>query len=526
MASITKQTVGNNTYLYESHSFRDEEGRPRNSKIKIGKIDRETGRAIYNQEYLDRMLEAGTPVVIPQTSMTETQKQQLCEALDNQKSYGLFYFLSSIAEKIKLVPILKQTIPKYWEEICMLCYYLIASDKPLTYMDDWLSENESYPVGRMRSQRLSELLAAFTVKEHNDFYREWNAVNKSDEYMALDITSVSSYSRQIQEAERGYNRDGENLSQINLCLLFGEETQLPVYQTIYSGSIMDVATYISTVAEMEAIKGRKKLVLVTDKGFYSEKNMKIMLEKEYEFLMAVPFCSTWTKELLSKERGRIDRAANLINTHDAPERGVSIKMEYSGYPLTAHLFYNPEKAVKHKNDLYEFASYLKKMAGNRKPPVACKKDMEKYLSIGRNKSVRIREDVLQRELETSGWFLIIGNGKMTAQKAHDIYSKKDVVEKAFMKYKNMLGFNRLRVHSDTRMKNKLFIGFIAMTIISHIHKVMKEKDLYLNMSMEKLLITLSKIKRTTINGSHIIRPLTREQREIFYTFSIPFPFVG
>jgi hypothetical protein len=132
----------------------------------------------------------------------------------------------------------------------MLCYYLIASDKPLTYMDDWLSENESYPVGRMRSQRLSELLAAFGSKEHNDFYREWNAINKSDEYIALDITSISSYSRQILDNERGYNRDGENLSQINLCLLFGEETQLPVYQTIYSGSIMDDATYISTVAEM------------------------------------------------------------------------------------------------------------------------------------------------------------------------------------------------------------------------------------------------------------------------------------
>jgi hypothetical protein len=95
-----------------------------------------------------------------------------------------------------------------------------------------------------------------------------------------------------------------------------------------------------------------------------------------------------------------------------------------------------------------------------------------------------------------------------------------------MKYKNLLGFHRLRVHSDIRMKNKLFVGFIAMTVISHIHRVMKEKDLYFKMTMERLLITLSKIKRTTINGSHVIRPLTREQREIFHSFSIPFPFVG
>ena len=59
MASITKQTVGNNTYLYESHSFRDDKGRPRNHKVKIGKIDRNTGRARYTQEYIDRMRKEG-----------------------------------------------------------------------------------------------------------------------------------------------------------------------------------------------------------------------------------------------------------------------------------------------------------------------------------------------------------------------------------------------------------------------------------------------------------------------------------
>jgi transposase len=526
MASITRQTIGNNTYLYESHSFRDEEGRPRNTKIKIGKIDRRTGRALYNQEYIDRMNEAGTPVVIPGTDMTQEMEEKICEAIDNIKSYGLFYFLEKAAEKIKITQILQKVLPKYWKEICNLCFYIIANDKPLAYMEDWLSENESYPAGRMNSQRLSELLAAFGHKEHNDFYRMWNEVNESDEYMALDITSISSYSKQILDNERGYNRDGENLSQINLCLLFGEETQLPVYQTIYSGSIMDVATLCSTVSEMDAVKGKKKLVLVMDKGFYGEKNIDFLIEKQCEFLMAVPFSNNWSKELIKSERGKIDRASNLINTLDSPERGISKKIDLYGHKLTVHLFFNPEHEVKYRNYLYDFVSCLRQMVRNGERQSAFKKDIDKYLMIRKNNSVHIREDVLKRELETNGWFLMLGNGKITTQKAHDIYSKKDVVEKAFMKYKNLLGFHRLRVHTDIRMKNKLFVGFIAMAVISHIHKVMKETDLYQKMTMEKLFLTLSKIKKTTISGSHIIRPLTREQREIFYTFSMPFPFVG
>jgi hypothetical protein len=67
MACITKQRIGRRCYLYESVSFRDSCGRPRNKKTPIGKIDPITGRVIYKQNYLDRMADAGTPVEIADT---------------------------------------------------------------------------------------------------------------------------------------------------------------------------------------------------------------------------------------------------------------------------------------------------------------------------------------------------------------------------------------------------------------------------------------------------------------------------
>jgi len=76
------------------------------------------------------------------------------------------------------------------------------------------------------------------------------------------------------------------------------------------------------------------------------------------------------------------------------------------------------------------------------------------------------------------------------------------------------------------MRNKLFVAFIALTLVSHIHKVMKEKDLYRKMTMEKMFITLSNLKKVAINGLHILRPITKEQKDIFSAFSIPIPSVG
>ena len=73
--------------------------------------------------------------------------------------------------------------------------------------------------------------------------------------------------------EWGYNRDHEQLPQINLCLLMGARSRLPIYQTITSGSLKDVSTLKTTLAKMDAVTSGKPLLLVMDKGFFSAKNI-------------------------------------------------------------------------------------------------------------------------------------------------------------------------------------------------------------------------------------------------------------
>jgi hypothetical protein len=46
MSSIVKQKVGNHIYMYESTSYRNKDGKPRNIRISIGKIDPRTGNPI------------------------------------------------------------------------------------------------------------------------------------------------------------------------------------------------------------------------------------------------------------------------------------------------------------------------------------------------------------------------------------------------------------------------------------------------------------------------------------------------
>jgi hypothetical protein len=356
MSSITKQRMGNNIYLYESVSYRDEQGRPRNKKVSIGKIDKDTGAELFKQTYLDKMIEAGTAVPISTTrekcSSSFTKKIQ--NALTTIQDYGTFHFLNNLSNETGLTKIMKEVFPGYWEELLTISYFLIANNKPLMDCQDWINNCETLPVGNMSSQRISELLTCFGETERTGFYKMWSDLISSEEYSALDITSLSSYSTLRAECEWGHNRDNENLRQINLCMLFGEKSGLPVYQTEYSGSLNDVKTLKTTIAKITAINGNKPVIMVMDKGFYSKKNINYLLEEQSNttFLVAVPFSSKFTIEQMSIAKHTIESFKNLIITSEEPIRGVRQIIKWEGRKnVYAHLLYNPAIAVKGRNDL-------------------------------------------------------------------------------------------------------------------------------------------------------------------------------
>ena len=96
--------------------------------------------------------------------------------------------------------------------------------------------------------------------------------------------------------ERGYNRDGENLSQTNLGILSQDlkvdekssSASLPIAYRVYPGSINDVTTLKKVLLLMKEYNmGLKCLVL--DKGFYSQENIREFQKKNIPFIIPMSF---------------------------------------------------------------------------------------------------------------------------------------------------------------------------------------------------------------------------------------------
>jgi transposase len=385
------------------------------------------------------------------------------------------------------------------------------------------------PVGDMSSQRISDLLHVIRAEDRGRFFKAWGRYRCEREYLALDITSVSSWSALIEDVEWGYNRDGEDLPQINVCMLMGEKSRLPVFESVYSGSLKDVVTLETTIQEVTCYTGRKNLLLVMDKGFYSRKNVRMLLEKQggYRFVIPVPFTTGFAKECVKEEKEAIDRIQNTIVTGKSAIRGVSRKREWEGGErLHVHIYFNTLKAAARKDELYAHLSLLAEEAKRDPENRKLKGEFGRYLDIkkGRNGyTVKIKDDVVRKELESAGWLVLISNHVTKAKTALEIYRAKDVVEKGFNRLKNSIDLGRLRVHSQESMQNKVFIGFISLILLSHINRVMVEKNLYRDMTLKEMLLVLKKLRLQTIAGKQIHFPLTARQRAIFKAFSLREP---
>jgi transposase len=197
--------------------------------------------------------------------------------------------------------------------------------------------------------------------------------------------------------------------------------------------------------------------------------------------------------------------------------------------LFVHVYYNPVMASLAKSELY---SEVKQLENNAKLEPESKGKLIQYMKylniICINKkaseyAINIKQEILDKELLYSGWLVIISNHVDNAAEALYIYRAKDVVEKGFSKLKNNLELNRLRVHSSDSMQNKVFVSFIALIIMSHIHTIMLENDFYSKMSMKKLIHILEKLKTHYIKGERILYPITKEQKTIYKAFGLREP---
>lgn len=427
---------------------------------------------------------------------------------------------------------LKHCFPHTYKQILSLAYYLILEDaNPLSCFTKW-SKLHRHPWGaNIPSQRSTELLQSITEEDKMRFFRLQGKRRAEKEYWAYDSTSISSRSEMLHQVRYGKNKDGDSLPQLNLALLFGEQSGLPFYYRKLAGNIPDVKTMTALIRELDVL-GYHKVKLVMDRGFYSAANINALYKDHYKFILSVNTILAYAKEYIREIADRKDSYEFYQEDYELYVFTKTIAWHYEqtrpyvgdtlkdGRRMYLHVYYNPDKQVADGKALNRKLNGLKQELLTHKHMAEHEKDYKKYFIITetpkRGISISIRQDAIDNARERYGYFVLISNEVKDPLMALSLYRTRDVVEKAFWDIKDRLNMRRTLVSSESALEGKLFVEFVALIYLSYIKNKMTKSGLWAKYSMHELLDELDVIECFQASGMALMQGEVLHKQEQLY----------
>ena len=391
------------------------------------------------------------------------------------------------------------------KEILSLAWYITVEGSALSNSDAWFSQYET-PAGRIiSSQEITRLLDRLEEDAMMTFYKEWmNSFKKTGDRILYDLTSISWYGRGIDMAKWGHNRDNEDLPQVNFALLCARKTAIPLFAWPLDGSVTDIRTLQNTLQFLNKLD-YKPDSLMMDRGFACVDNISYLFKNKHVFLQALRVNAQWIYEIIddgNNVRLRPDsmlkmeertyyvsttqcqwvirrRTKKDVVTEDSfvhicknPKRDKYIAKAgeeiLSQSPCKVHVLFCQDLIGNQWDRFMENLKYEHErlLADEKTEPAH---DWKPYFKIFKDKWARKRtvefvmEKIAEHRNNYAGYlcFLTNDNTVQSAQDALTEYSTRDSIEKDFDEMKNDLDMRRIRVHTDKRMKARLFIQFIA-----------------------------------------------------------------
>jgi transposase len=479
---------------------------------------------------------------------------------------------SAITKRYRIGFLLEKSFgEKIMKDILSLAWYLASEGNALSDSDSWLDYYETPRGSAMSSQDVSRLLDTIDYDGMMTFYKLWlqetaKGIAKTDKTL-YDLTSISYYGTGIDAAEYGYNRDHENLPQVNYALLCMRSTAMPLFAWPMNGSISDISTLETTLQFLKKLQFMPDCLMM-DRGFSSIDNLNGMFKNGYTFMQAVKVNAKWIYGVIDASEGlrfspdskidiggrtyyvstsvcwwvRIRKVSGktswkeevIIHICDSSARDKYVSNDKSieviaQYPCRIHVLFCQD-LVGNQHD-----RFMNKLKAEHDRLVAddtaeVQKELEKYIKVYRPKYARCRaveydiDMIAQHKNKYAGYICFLTNDRTigAALDALREYSTRDYIEKDFDEMKNDLDMKRIRVQTDTRMKSRLFIQFIAEIYMREIRVCIRSSETCQKLTRKQIFSHIKTIYKVKFKGKYkdVYPELSKQQRDILDVLNV------
>ena len=339
--------------------------------------------------------------------------------------------------------------------------------------------------------------------------------------LAYDSTTVSTYSGQISEARYGFNKAHDGLETVKLLSLYSIETRQPVAFTKQPGNQPDVITIENALKQMQVF-GINQAEIVTDNGYYSEKNLAELLHAHFDFITLIKLSIKWVKKELDSHLDEFRTTGSAcpfdINTHgitlmrmqefSRARKYASAKKglaegdeEIFRRRIYLHLYFNPLRRVEQDTafdkDIFELKALIEEGTPEESLSDSAVEKVHKYLLVrhyGSKTTVTFNERAIALQKKYHGYFALVSNCEKDPFECLSIYRRRENIEFFFEAGKQKADGSRTRVWSSECLMGRMFVQFVALCYYE-----------YLSEQLRQLKKTLAEEISSEVDGAQVLK---------------------
>ena len=478
---------------------------------------------------------------------------------------GATYALDAIVKSSPLWEALKRTFPRnnnlIANKILSLAYYIVLNKQNTMHYYDVFAECTKLPFQKAMSEAsISRLFASINSNDKDNFfsklvdlYEKSNTFDLSkDIFLAIDSTSISTYSSNLSKSDFGKNKDGDDLRQINMVLLVEQKTGLPLYYRLYDGAVPDISTVRRTIADEVRLDIARKYIMVADKGYPSKNNIDDALRNNVRFLfnLKVQCGMQAVCAAIDDNRNKFFDANNYIRYIGQYCCTEEYDWKYDEFPLKGkraqnkakekcylHMYFDNNIYTSCRNILCDNVATVKENLYSGQ--VLSSVDMElsdRFIDKSEDEmSYTINNAKIEEALKYKGFRVLISDSIKDPLVAYTAYQERNQVEYAFHTLKSRLNCNRFHVSKDNTLEGKVFVQFIATIISLMVRNRLKNYELFAKDAKDnfalvyesdnKVLQILNNIMVTKFKDGLLYDEVVGKKKRLFEALGVPIPTV-
>ena len=532
-------------------------GKRKYRHIHWGTVD-DNNRFVPGRAYLFAPVEERSKLIFPEGwDLSEIEKlsgnrkrgRPVIESQDENRLYGDIWLLEQIAEATGIRADLLKVFGgnrEMTDAVMTLAMYLLCGKDTYHQMASWQRVAKAPYAKPLTSPYITMLTQKITEQNRMDLLRLRAARLKNNELCAVDSTSRSAWGDSLSDIRYGKNKDHLPLAQTLEVVVYTLSGHMPVYYRTFAGNTPDSRSLETILHDLDHA-GFKDVILITDRGYESIRNLEIYIDRKQPMIMG-------TKVGQKHVRKEIDAFGTFDHHPEEMEIDPKERIYYKQYDLEYQIEGrrdNVKKADRLKLNLYfdpmrrsgelidldvaikAQKESLEKLLKDQFPlddDITIKKAYC-YFKLDYNETTRLLkgfsldEKKVDRKKREAGFFanttLQIDADPMAAQQH---YRLRDEQEKYFRMMKGLMGADRQRNWSESGKTGRLFILFVAQILGCYLGNIRKTK---LNEDFDSIADVLGEMRPIRYiehpNTKGFITPFIGRQVDICEAFGFDIP---